>query len=363
MDKTQTTFNAWQWAGSVLLVLGVAVVVFYVLRYSGVFTGFRATPEFAATIPGSPTLKELPKPVPMASYGEVRTEYERRKRLWQSEFDQVMRRQQELVALDYRSMDAQVLLSHSSQEDRANLAAVLGTATAEPSELIGSLRRAGSHSLATLVRGKPVSYEEVVKDVALKFGAKKPISTNSAAELEGLAIKAAMDKVIAEASPQQRDALVAEMAKAQSTSSTGLVAATGGLVLANLSGFGLYLAASTSLAAVTGAVGITLPFAAYTGLSSVLAAATGPLGWAALAVVAVYKLGGAAYKKTIPGVLVVASSRARLMAEREAEISKLTRQRTVLDLSAARLAILAKFVDEMQRTGTDHSVPRASVPW
>lgn len=363
MDERHSALNAWQWTGSALLLLVIAVLVFYVVRHFGGFNGFRA-PEFAETLPDSPIVQVAPKPVPMATYEEVRREYERRRSLWQGESDQVVRRQQELAALDYRSMSAEALLPHTSVEERTNLAAVLELApSAAPSELIGSLRRAGSHSIATMFRGQPVPYEEVVLDVAVELGAKKPLSTSSLAKLEEIAIKAAMDKVLASASPQQRQALAVEMAKAQSTSSGGLIAATGGLVLANLSGFGLYVAASTSLAAVTGAVGVTLPFAAYTGLSSVLAAATGPIGWAALAAVAVYQFGGTAYKKTVPGVLVVASARARLMAERESDRSTLARQRTVLDLSASRLAVLSKFVDEMQRTGTNSTVPRASVPW
>lgn len=362
MDGTAHVANVWRWVLVVLFLVAIVCGAFYALSRMKQ-QGATEDQGFAATLPGSTSRKNETKPVPMASYEEVRQEYERRRSLWRIESDQVSRRQEELAALDYRLMNAEKLLRHSSPAERSNLAAILGlTSAAEPPELIGALRKAGSHTVTTMVRRRPVEYEEVVKDVAVKLGAKKPLPTGPAVELEGVAIKAAMDKMLEKASPQQRDALAAEMAKAQSTSSAGLIAATGGLVLANLSGFGLYVAASTSLAALTGAVGVTLPFAAYTGMSSILAAATGPVGWAALAAVAVYKFGGTKHKKTVPGVIAVASSRARLMAEREAEGAQLGRRRTALDLSDARLASLSKFIDEMKRAGAGQA-PRASVPW
>ena len=101
-----------------------------------------------------------------------------------------------------------------------------------------------------------------------------------------------MEQMLAKASPADRGALLAELSKEQARSSTGLTA-TGGLVMANLSRFGLYMADSSSLTAISGAVGLTLPFAVYPGRSSVLGFVTGPVGWAALALAAVFKFGGA----------------------------------------------------------------------
>lgn len=55
--------------------------------------------------------------------------------------------------------------------------------------------------------------------------------------------------------------------------------AIGTLTVANLSGFGMYLMASTVVGGVSGALGITLPFAFYTGMSSFLSFISGPVGW------------------------------------------------------------------------------------
>lgn len=306
-----------------------------------------------------------PRAVPMATYAEVKREYERRHQYWQKSTHQVSTRLRELDRLDYRQMDAVNVLEHATKEERGNLSVILGIdAGAAPTAIVEALRKAGSHGLMSVMRGGHVPYEEVVKDVAEELGAKGFDKTASAADLEKQAVGAAIDQMLAKASPEERKAMLAELAKNQPTSSaTGLITATGGLVLANLSGFGLYMAASSSLAAITGAVGLTLPFAVYTGLSSVLGVVTGPVGWAALALAALVKFGGAEYKKTVPGVIAIASCRARLMASREEEMDKLRKQQAVLEGNAHRLSVLASFLAGMERAGTEHAVPRSSVPW
>ena len=305
-----------------------------------------------------------PQAVPMATYAEVKREYERRHQHWQKSTNEVLTRLRLLDRLDYRQMDAVNVLAHATGEERGNLAVILGIgAGAGPTTLVEALRKAGSHGLMSVVRGGHVPYEEVVKDVARKLGGKGGAEATSAAELEKQAVGAAMEQMLAKASPEDRKAMLAELAKGQATSSTGLMTATGGLVLANLSGFGLYMAASSSLAAITGAVGLTLPFAVYTGLSSVLGVVTGPVGWAALALAAIFKFGGAEYKKTVPGVIAIASCRARLIASREDEMDKLRRQQAVLEGNGHRLSVLASFLAGMERAGTEHAVPRSNVPW
>lgn len=300
----------------------------------------------------------------MATYAEVKKEYERRHQIWQQSTNQVLRRLRVLNALDYRQMGAGDLLEHATDEERGNLAVILGVdAGARPTAIVDALRKAGSHGLMSAIRGGHVPYEEVVKDVAKKLGAKAVGEKMSAADLEKQAVGAAMEQMLAKASPEERKAMLAELAKGQATSSTGLMTATSGLVLANLSGFGLYMAASSSLAAITGAVGLTLPFAVYTGLSSVLGVVTGPVGWAALALAAIFKYGGAEYKKTVPEVIAIASCRARLIASQEEEMDKLRKQQAVLEGNGQRLSVLASFLAEMERAGTQHGVPRSSVPW
>jgi uncharacterized protein YaaW (UPF0174 family) len=53
----------------------------------------------------------------------------------------------------------------------------------------------------------------------------------------------------------------------------------GALTAASASGFSMYIMASTIVGGITGILGITLPFAFYTGMSSVLSVVAGPIGW------------------------------------------------------------------------------------
>lgn len=364
--------STWNW-GLILIGLGIGVVLFDLVFVSRMmpFLQRRRKKNLVNHYVGEGRhrLREAPperapQTVPMATYAEVKNEYERRRQLWQQSTNQLLGRRRELDRLEYRQMDVGNLLAHATEEECGNLAAILRIGTVSgPTATADALRKAGSHGLMSAMRGKDVPYEEVVKDVARKLGAKSVSDTMLAAELEKHAVGAAMEQMLAKASPAERKAMMAELAKGQATSSAGLMTATGGLVLANLSGFGLYMAASSSLAAVTGAVGLTLPFAVYTGLSSVLGVVTGPVGWAALALVAVFKFGGAEYQKTVPGVIAIASCRARLIASRENEMDKLHKQEAILEQTGHRLSVLASFVARMEQAGKERSVPRSSVPW
>lgn len=364
MDSRTAVIPGWVWAILVVLLLA------FLGRALGLFKRRRteqAKKFLSGAIPNDGAAKSKPVmdvPVAMVSYEQVKREYERRLVLLRQSKDELARLHAEVDRLNYRELDAVKLLECASAAERSNLRVILGLgASATPTAMVEALRQAGSHGVASLIRGGHVRYEEVVKDVALKLGAKAPINSSKAAELEKLAIGAAVEQMLAKASPDERKSIMAELTKGQSGSSAGLMTAAGGLILANLSGFGLYVAASSSLAAITGAVGLTLPFAVYTGMSSVLAAVTGPAGWAVILFLAIFKLGGADYKKTIPGVIAVASVRARLNAEREGKIATFARQQSDFENSGRHLAGLARFLDGMRHAGTDRLVPKASVPW
>jgi hypothetical protein len=86
-----------------------------------------------------------------------------------------------------------------------------------------------------------------------------------------------------------------------------------GLAAAQLSGFGVYMAGSTLLGTLNSALGLGLGFGAFTGLSQVIAVVIGPIGWVALGLYTIKKLGGPNYKKLLPIVLLIASERARGM--------------------------------------------------
>lgn len=83
------------------------------------------------------------------------------------------------------------------------------------------------------------------------------------------------------------------------------------LGVAQASGFGVYLAASTALGFMTHAVGVTLPFAVYTGMSSTIAFVIGPAGWLAAGAWGFWKLSQPRWKRIIPGLMYIIAVNAR----------------------------------------------------
>lgn len=86
----------------------------------------------------------------------------------------------------------------------------------------------------------------------------------------------------------------------------------GGLVAGNMTGFGLYVAASSGLAALGQGLGITFAFGTYTTLSTALSVVFGPLGIASALTIAALHWTKARPKKALPFVLYMAAARGRL---------------------------------------------------
>jgi len=300
---------------------------------------------------------------PMVAVAGLELEYRQRSEALKQRDSEIGARRQSLESRKHEALELEALLAAATPQERANLAAILKLPQgASAAVLAEGLGKAGSHVVGALMRGgRGVPYREVVGDVAAKLKLPKLPEAATTCERERQILTAAFEKMLAEASPEQREAILAELAGKQG-SPIGVGAGTAALVVANLSGFALYTAASTTLAAVTGAVGLTLPFATYMGLSSVIATVTGPVGWAALGVWAVASLGGANYKKTIPAVILVGTVRARLIAERDQELQALADEQAALERKWAPLRRLRTFLDALGRVPTGHMVRASDVP-
>lgn len=292
--------------------------------------------------------------VAMVSARKLQRDIDERKARLEARRMIVERKLKELAAKAYETMAPEQVLELSKTEERANIAAILGLSSdARCIELVAGLKRAGSRD----------SYESVVRDVSEKLGAPPLAEGLSLAEMERIAIGKALEKTLAEASPEKRRALLAEIGKGQGQGAAAIVTTTGALVLANLSGFGLYVAASTAVGALTSALGIVLPFAVYTGMSSVLATLIGPVGWAAVGLWALVKFLNPNYKKTIPSVLAIAAVRARLIAEREQRIAKIRHESEgILRTEAQELARLQEFMRSIEHLGPEASIPKNIIP-
>jgi uncharacterized protein YaaW (UPF0174 family) len=106
-------------------------------------------------------------------------------------------------------------------------------------------------------------------------------------EIEAAVVEKLFKKMIDQATPEQRQQILMEFERQTDDPQVAGLLKTGGaiasgMIVARMSGFGVYLLASTVLGSATSALGITLPFAAYIGVSQAIALLLSPIGWVAL---------------------------------------------------------------------------------
>ena len=179
-----------------------------------------------------------------------------------------------------------------------------------------------SQSVFGSVLGSERSYREIVVQAAKKLDVQH-LPHETVAEIEVRIARKVFETVWEKMTPEQRQQMEEELKRtAQQFDKGGALLGSasifGALTAAQLSGFGVYLLASTSLGALTATLGVTLPFAVYTTMSSAIAVIIGPAGWIGMALLAIWKLTGPNYKRLIPAILYVAMLRSK-QANREEE--------------------------------------------
>ncbi len=95
------------------------------------------------------------------------------------------------------------------------------------------------------------------------------------------------------------------------TTWTGPMTTLAALSAAQASGFGVYMGATTALGLASHAVGVTLPFAVYTGMTSTIAFAIGPIGFLATAGWLAHVFTSPEWARMIRGLLHVIAMRAK----------------------------------------------------
>jgi len=160
------------------------------------------------------------------------------------------------------------------------------------------------------------SYKEIVQQVAGKLKVQYR-NYESTEEIEIKIAQKVMETVWEQMTPVQRQEMEAQLRATAAQFNKGgellsSVSVFGSLMAARLSGFGIYLLASTTLGAVTGVLGLTLPFVVYTTMSSAIAVVIGPVGWIGAGLFAIRQVTGPNYQKLIPAVLYICALRARL---------------------------------------------------
>ena len=157
--------------------------------------------------------------------------------------------------------------------------------------------------------GNGKSYFQIVTDLAEQLGVNVAAGA-STAEIEIGLLEKLWTDALARMTAEQREELMARVAEQFGPSVKKELVGFAGLAAAQLSGFGVYVLGSTLLGALNSALGLGLGFGAFTGLSSVISLVIGPVGWAALGLYTIRKLGSPNYKKLLPVVILIASERA-----------------------------------------------------
>ena len=181
------------------------------------------------------------------------------------------------------------LVKSATREQRHNLGELIGSGFgSDPDTLCNHIRYLRAGSIWQLFWDE--SWKQVVTDVAdhigidwlatLKGRCWKDLETH---EIETAVVAKVFQEMFDRLPPEQQEQLVLEMKRSSDDPNfTGLLLTGGAMAAARASGFGVYLMASTVLGGLTSTLGITLPFAAYMGMSQVIALVIGPVGWLTL---------------------------------------------------------------------------------
>lgn len=157
------------------------------------------------------------------------------------------------------------------------------------------------------------SWKQVVTDVADHVGidwlallAGRRWQELSTHEIEAAVVAKLFHAMFDQLSPDQQQKVVMEMQRdSDDPRLEALLLGGGAMAAAKMSGFGVYLMASTVLGGMMNALGLTLPFAVYMGMSQAIALALGPVGWAALAGGIIWTLNQPNWERLTLGVIYV----------------------------------------------------------
>lgn len=215
--------------------------------------------------------------------------------------------------------DLKSLLDRASLEDRKALADILKASNPTADAIVNRLWEASQDAAIYIfneIFDDQPSYYKIVKKAAKKLKIKCG-KYESASEMEVKIAQKVMAAILEKMTPEQKQEMEQQLRKTASQFDKGgeLLGSTSiflALTGAQLSGFGIYLLASTTLGTLTGILGVTLPFVAYTTMSSTIAVIIGPVGWIGAGLFTVWQLTGPNYKRIIPAIIYICALRAKL---------------------------------------------------
>lgn len=192
--------------------------------------------------------------------------------------------------------------------------------------VINEFESCSGHSLVNLMRQYSIkdrlTYKEILQEASISIGLKLAKS-RSIIDFEKAICEAFLNDIWERMDEEQKKKLLDEikeqlpknMAKEVSKKIAEGSLPLGSILLASSAGFSLYIAATTSLGALSSALGLSLGFGAYTTLTSGISTILGPLGWTISLGFLAYKMGTPNYRtKVIPCILIFSIMRGELEA-------------------------------------------------
>ncbi len=196
------------------------------------------------------------------------------------------------------------ILQKSNDEELNILAKILKSKTNDPEDILKDLIWNSQNIIEYMESG--TSYTEILEKVAKKLKIKNLNVTNK--ELERAITLSVFESFISKMSLEQKEKFEKEIISI-AKNENGTLLKTGGVISAltavNLSGFSVYLLATSTLSTISGIIGVTLPFAAYTTLTSAISVIIGPVGWASAGIFAIWKITNVNYKKLTPAIIYI----------------------------------------------------------
>lgn len=194
------------------------------------------------------------------------------------------------------------ILQKANDEERNILAKILKSKTNDSEDILKDLIW-NSQNIIDYMESK-TSYTEILEKVAKKLKIENLNVSNK--ELERAITLSVFQSFISKMSIEQKEQFEKEIINI-AKKENGTLLKTGGaitaLTAANLSGFGVYLLATSTLSTISGIIGVTLPFAAYTTLTSAISVIIGPVGWASAGIFAIWKITNVNFKKLTPAIV------------------------------------------------------------
>lgn len=214
------------------------------------------------------------------------------------------------------------LLDSASEEDRKNLQVIIGAGYGSSSELLcDHLNYLHGGFLGQLINRN--SYKQLVTDVAdhVKIDWKPLLNGRRWDELgsneieDAVVLKVFVD-IYSKLLEKDKKKIAEKLGKDVNDPHFVYQVVTGGAkILARLSGFQIYLIATTTLAAVTSGLGIILPFAIYTSTTASIGAILVHPYWLGLPILVLFSLFQTNFSKLLPAVIFISFLRHKIAEE------------------------------------------------